>query len=435
LDDRGDQETEDETVQTVPRKDRRFAATAPPRAGPLPVNERAKLSFRFVVLTGVVSLFADMAYEGARGEVGAFLGHLGASGAVVGLVAGLGEFAGYAIRSLSGAIADRTGFYWIDAWAGYAINVLCVPALAFAGSWPAAAGLVVGERLGRGIRKPVMSAVIAEAGREIGGGKAFGIHEALDQAGATVGPLIVALTIARGGGFRLGFGVLIVPALLALVALVPTTAAGMKLKPRDAQTQAPALRDTAAFRRYAIGGALVAAGYVDFALIAFRFGRDHVVSLAAISLWFAVAMATAAVTAPLLGKLFDRYGSAVIAVALVATAAATPLAFLGYGAFAQAGAALWGIGTAVQDALLLALVASVIRKGRGAATFGLFDLIFGIAWFAGSAIAGVLLDRSIAGLVVFSVVMQLFAIPFFTGSRRAAANGQRRSFYDSAKCN
>ncbi|HZV78673.1 MAG TPA: MFS transporter [Candidatus Binatus sp.] len=368
---------------------------------------------RFVGLIGFVNLFADLTYEGGRGIVGAFLQHLGASGAIVGLVAGGGELAGYAIRSASGIIADRTGKYWIDAWTGYAINMLCVPALALAGSWPVAAGLVIGERLGRGIRKPVVSAGLARAGEAIGQGRAFALNEALDQIGATVGPLIVAYAIARTGSFSVGFGILIVPALITLALLVPASLAGRRIMPENPQASGPALRDRAAFTRYAIGGALVAAGYVDFALIAFRFQRDHIVSTAAISLWFAAAMAVGAIAAPLLGWIFDRRGASVMAGALVVTSAATALAFLGHGALAELGAALWGVGNAVQDSLLLTLVATVITSRRGATTFGLYDIIFGVAWFIGSAIAGVLLDRSLSALVDFSVVLQLISIPFF----------------------
>ncbi|HVR45346.1 MAG TPA: MFS transporter [Candidatus Binatia bacterium] len=366
---------------------------------------------RFVAIMGVVNLFADMTYEGARGVAGAFLGHLGASGAAIGAIAGGGELAGYAIRLVSGAIADRTGRYWLEAWVGYAINVLCVPALALAGSWPAAAGLMIGERVGRGIRKPAMSAVLSEAGHTAGTGRVFGLNQALDQIGATAGPLLVAFAIARAG-YSLGFGILIVPALLTLAFLLAATVAGRAVAP-PAEPDGATVADPRAFRRYAIGGALIAAGYVDFALIAFRFARDHVASVPAISLWFAVAMAVGAITAPILGRLFDRSGKIVVAPAILLTSAATPLAFLGTGAIAQAGAALWGVGTAVQDALLLALISGVIARGRRATAFGLYDLVFGVAWFAGSAIAGILLDQSILALVIFSMLAQLAAIPFF----------------------
>jgi len=381
----------------------------------MPASPQAKRALRFVLVMGVVNLFADMTYEGSRGVNGAFLGHLGASGAAIGVVAGGGELAGYAIRWFSGRIADRTGRYWLEAWVGYAINLLCVPALALAGSWPAAAGLIVGERVGRGIRKPVISAVISEAGREIGGGHAFGINQALDQIGATAGPLIVAYAIVRGG-YTAGFGILLVPALLTLACLVFAHLAGAGLVPRPRlahEEEEPMLRDERAFRRYAIGGALVAAGYADFALIAFRFARDHVAGVAAISVWFAVAMAVGAVAAPVLGRAYDRVGKPAVGVALALGAAATPMAFLGTGAIAKAGAALWGLGTAVQDALLLALVATVLSQRKRASGFGLYGLIVGVAWFAGSAVSGVLLDRSIVGLVLFSTLLQLAAIPFF----------------------
>ncbi|HZV77010.1 MAG TPA: MFS transporter [Candidatus Babeliales bacterium] len=380
-----------------------------------------KRALRFVVTIGIVNLFADLTYEGGRGVAGAFLGHLGANGAIVGVVAGGGEFAGYAIRSIAGAIADRTGLYWLDVWIGYAINVLCVPALAFAGSWPLAAGLLVGERLGRGIRKPVTAAMLSQAGLVLGSGRAFGLNEALDQTGATAGPLLVAFAILRGG-YPAGFGVLIVPALLTLAALAVanfsyrTSSVTLSNASAASEVEGPAGPDAQnrrAFRRYAVGGALIAAGYVDFALIAFRFARDGVAGAATISLWFAVAMAVGAIAAPLLGRLFDRFGKPVVGIALALGSAATPLAFLGHGATAQAGAALWGVGIAVQDALLLALISGVLAQRRRATAFGTYDLIFGLAWFAGSAICGLLVDRSSAGLVFFSVLLQLGAIPLF----------------------
>jgi MFS family permease len=264
----------------------------------------------------------------------------------------------------------------------------------------------------------VIAAVLSEAGHEIGRGRVFGLNEALDQIGATVGPLIVAFAIARSG-FRSGFGILIVPALLTLGFLLAATAAGRGIVPSAIDQEEPAVHDWPAFRRYAIGGALVAAGYVDFALIAFRFARDHVAGAAAISLWFAVAMAVGALAAPILGRLFDRAGKIVIAPAIAITAAATPLAFLGTGAIAEAGIALWGVGTAVQDALLLALLSGVIARRRRATTFGLYDLIVGGAWFAGSVASGILLDHSILALVLVSTLLQLLAIPFFAAGSRA----------------
>src|SRR5437667_7064295 len=131
---------------------------------------RNRSAFSFVLIIGIVNLFADLTYEGARGIIGPFLGSLGASAAIVGFVAGFGELVGYGLRSVSGYFADKTHKYWAVAFAGYAINMLAVPALALAGSWPLAAALVVAERTGRAIRRPAVERMLSHAGKSIGQG-------------------------------------------------------------------------------------------------------------------------------------------------------------------------------------------------------------------------------------------------------------------------
>src|SRR5580700_8556980 len=136
-----------------------------------------------------------MTYEGARGIVGPFLGSLGASATVVGFTAGFGELIGYGLRSVFGYLADKTHKYWPFIFTGYAINLLAVPALALAGNWPLAAALMIAERTGKANRRPPAHAMLSHAGSQIGTGWAFGLHEALDQTGATIGPLIAALIL------------------------------------------------------------------------------------------------------------------------------------------------------------------------------------------------------------------------------------------------
>src|SRR5262245_9626652 len=162
------------------------------------------LAWRFVALFGVVSLLADLTYEGARSITGPFLATFGASGATVGFVAGAGELVGYALRLVSGVVADRTRRYWPITFAGYAINLLAVPLLALAGRWEVAAALMVCERLGKAIRSPAKDALLSHATKVIGHGKGFGLHEALDQIGAVSGPLLLAVGLARGGTYHQG---------------------------------------------------------------------------------------------------------------------------------------------------------------------------------------------------------------------------------------
>ena len=171
-------------------------------------------ALRFVVLLGVANLFADLTYEGGRSVTGPFLAELGATAAIISIVSGASEFAGYALRAVSGYKADRTGKRWTFVAVGYAINMLAVPALAVAGSWPAAAGLMTAERTGRAIRRPIVQGMLSQFKNEVGAGRAFGINESLDALGATVGPLVMAAVVTWRGSYRAGFATLLGSALL-----------------------------------------------------------------------------------------------------------------------------------------------------------------------------------------------------------------------------
>jgi MFS family permease len=377
-----------------------------------PRREQARAALRFVLLLGIVSLFADMTYEAARSAVGPFLGLLGASAVVVSSVSGVGELLGYALRLPSGLLADRTHRYWTVTIVGYAVNLLCVPLLAFAGNWQVAALLVIVERAGRALRKPSGDAMLSHAASVIGRGWAFGLREALDQTGAVVGPLLVAWALARHAGYSFAFGMLIVPASLALLALV--IAQRLYPAPHTLEVKRPSLPETAgtsrAFRMYVAAGAFLAAGTVDFPLIAFHFAKDAVVSAPSVPLLYAVAMAAAAIAAPIVGRVYDRLGLIVVAAASLLPAAAAPLAFLGSASAAAVGVALWGVGMGVQDATVRAAVADMTPPERRAGAYGLFDATFGVAWFLGSALMGLLYTRAPMALVEFSVVTQVVAV-------------------------
>src|SRR5436309_10856147 len=232
---------------------------------------KSKSALQFVVIIGIANFFADFTYEGARAIVGPFLGSLGASAAIVGFVAGFGELMGYGLRSVSGYFADKSHRHWTFAFVGYAINMLAVPALALATHWPLASSLVVSERIGRGIRKPTVEAMLSYAGKSIGAGWVFGLNEALDQAGATIGPLLIALVLYVNGNFRTGFGVLLIPALLCLAILV----AARLLHPRPHELEKgigqafTTTNLTQGYWIYLAGGGLVVCGFGFCALIGF----------------------------------------------------------------------------------------------------------------------------------------------------------------------
>ena len=377
-------------------------------------------ALRFVLIIGIVNLFADLTYEGARSITGPFLGILGASAAAVGTVAGFGELVGYALRSVTGYVADKTHRYWVVVFIGYAINMLAVPALALAGSWPMAAALMIAERTGRAIRRPSVETMLSYTGRKMGIGWVFGLNEAMDQGGATVGPLVVAVVLYLKGGYREGFAVLLVSALLCLGTL--TVARLWYPRPQELETKAAtplvARGFPSAYWLYVAAGALIAVGFADFSLIAFHFQKVGSVPTLAIPILYSVAMATGALTALVFGRLFDRHGISMVLLAFFLSSFFAPLVFLGGFSLALLGMVLWGIGIGAQDSLLKAVLTAVAPVERRSTAFGVFDTGFGIAWFLGSASMGFLYDVSIPALIAFSVVFQLAALPVFLIARK-----------------
>lgn len=387
--------------------------------------DRKKLALNFVLTMGVVSLFGDMTYEGGRAIAGQFLLTLGASATAVGFIAGFGELAGYGLRSIFGYLADKTHKYWAFIIVGYAINLLAVPALALAGNWPVAAALMIAERTGRAIRRPSVHAMLAHAGSQIGTGWAFGLHEALDQTGATIGPLITALVLYLHGGYREAFAGLLICALLSLTTLV--VARITYPRPHELEERKPVTLQTRGFSKsfwlYAVAGMCIAAGFADFSLIAFHFQKTDVVPQSLIPVFYSAAMLTGAITPLIFGKLLDRIGLPIVLFAFLLGALFAPCVFLGGFSLALAGMILCGLGMGAQDSLLKAVLTGVIPADKRSTAFGVFDTAFGVAWFAGSAAMGLLYDKSIPALVIFSVALQLAALPFFVLAKRSRGNG------------
>lgn len=360
---------------------------------------------RLILLLGWVSLLADLCYEGMRSAIGGYLQLLGASATAVGVVAGIGEAIGYGLRYASGALADRTHRYWALAIAGYATNIVAVPLLALAGSWPMVAGLVALERLGKAIRSPAKSTITSFAARDVGAGKAFAITEAMDQIGGMLGPLAVAAILFWQGPSRDGYGwafaLLAIPALLAVAVALRARAEfpdPSALEREPAPEQAPGLR--ARYWIYLAGVSLIAIGLADWPLLAFHLQRDGVVTAPWIPVVYAGAMAADGVAALIAGALFDRArGRGALVVALFALigaaygplvlATAAPTAVFG-------GIALWAIARAATESINKAMIATLVAKSARGRAYGLYYVVWGLAWLIGSVLLGALYDRSAA---------------------------------------
>ncbi len=371
---------------------------------------------RFVVAFGVVSMLADMVYEGARAITGPYLATFGASAVLVGLVTGLGEAVALVLRLPSGKLADRTGRLWPLSIAGYAITIIAVPLLAVSQAFWQAAALVVAERFGKAVRTPARDSMLASASVDFGRGTVFAIHEFLDQTGALIGPLIVAGMIALSG-YRAGFAVLAVPGILALLVLgwlrrsVPRPQAYEPAAERpgsdEASAKPPLPRQ---FWFYLAFTCLSMVGFSTFAVLAFHMHVARVLPDEMIPVTYAAAMAAAGLAALVSGRLYDRFGLRSLAVATPLAIAVPVLAFSSDATAVWIGAVIWGATAGVHELTMRAAVADLVPRSRRGEGYGIFAAGYGLAWLAGSAIIGFLYPVSTAWLVAFVAVTQIAAL-------------------------
>jgi MFS family permease len=365
-----------------------------------------------VVAFGVVSLLADIVYEGARGIIGPYLLTLGASAAVVGLVSGVGEFVGYALRTVTGILADRTRGYWPLTFIGYGLTVAAVPLLGWVGRADVALVLVVAERLGKAIRSPARDTLLADAAEPLGRGWGFGIHEALDQTGAVAGPLLLAAVLALSqDDYRLAFTILAVPGVLAMIALV----LAKRMMPPHEEHVARADSDGSTeggtdgrARTYLWFVFLSALGFAPFPLIAFHVSSQTVVTDPQIPLMFALAMAVDAGAALISGRYYDRRGLRVLIFMPMMTCL-TVFAFSGTGWVVWVAMAVWGAVMGIQESTLRAAVGDLSTSSRRATAYGVFNTAYGIALLFAGLLLGLLYERSITAMVLIILTTQVGA--------------------------
>lgn len=376
-------------------------------------------AIKFILCMGLVSLFADMTYEGAHGSIGPLMSDLGASVTAVAIIAGLGEMVAAGLRYFTGRIADRTRAYWTLAIAGYVLNLLTIPMLAFVTTWQQAALLITLERTGKAIRGPARDLLLSEATGKVGHGFGFGVHAVMDQTGAFAGPLLMAVITARSGRITTAFAWLAVPAALALLSILLARA----VRPVRVEPPAPKVLPPlpAVFWPYIAAAGLLACGFVDFPVLAAHFEKNQIFQPATIPLLYSAAMATTGLTAFVFGKLFDRYGITVLAAGIFISLLALPFGFFGGVTGAVIAVLCWGTGLGVQDATLRAGIAQVVSMNKRGTAFGTFNGVYGVAWFLGSAIMGVLYGFSIVAVVAFGIAAQLVAAAMFFRLRRPLA--------------
>lgn len=381
-------------------------------------HQHKSAALQLVLLLGLVSALGDITYESARSVSGPYLAMLGAGASMIGLVSGLGEFAGYALRLLSGYAADRTRAYWLGTFIGYGLLV-SIPLLALANRWEVAALLLILERVGKAVRSPSRDAILSHATKQVGRGWGFALHEALDQIGAVIGPLILTAVFLLKGDYRNGFTVLWIPVALTLLVLIIAwrRAPAPELLERSTDPELGRKGNDGklgrSFWAYAAFTFLSVAGFAGFPLIAYHLVAQNVVPQAQIPILYAVAMGVDAGAALLVGKAYDRTGLISLAIIPMLTVTMPLLAFSNGYALAVGGIILWGITIAVHETTLRAAIADLTASAHRGLAYGLFNTLYGAAWFAGNAIIGWLYGLSPALILVYIAAIEALALALF----------------------
>lgn len=393
-------------------------ATTSPRASVTP----ALSPWRFIMTFGVVSLLMDFVYEGARSITGPLLASLGASGVLVGVVTGAGEAAALGLRLVSGPLADRTHRFWALTIAGYALTAITVPLLGLTAALWVACALVIAERVGKAIRSPAKDTLLSHATHSTGRGRGFAVHEALDQIGAFIGPLVVAGVLAlTSTDYAPALGVLAVPGVAALVLLaymrarVPDpvayeSATVVAATHSGGQEIPSSFRLPRAFWIYGGFTAATMVGFATFGVLSFHMVEQHLMPTAAVPVVYAAAMAADAVAALATGWLYDRVGARALVSLPLLSVLVPILAFTNSAWLAVLGALVWGAGVGVQESTLRATVADLVPTGRRATAYGIFAGVMGAATLGGGALTGALYDYSIPALVATVAAIQAVAI-------------------------
>ncbi len=374
-----------------------------------------KTAYAAILAMGIVSMLGDMAYESGKGIAPDYLRFLGASAFLVGAVSGLGEFIGYSARLVSGSLSDKTRAYWFFIFLGYGL-IVAIPLIGFTANIEIVIVLLLLERLGRALRAPARDTVISVISKNVGHGKAFGLHEAIDQIGAIIGPLILGgVMFYTANNYPTAFRILLIPFVLMLVAIIYTyRKIGKTVEVEVNNTKEERKSIGRGFWVYCIAVFLNTLGLIPVALILFSgssilqpLGQQWIVPLL-----YVVVQAVDVPMALISGFLFDKLGLKLLAFPFLT--AIFPAFFVSYGG-------LWGVVAAcitfgfvlgMQESIYRAAIVGMVPLSRRGTAYGVFNTVLGLGTLASGVIFGFLIDQGYSAIVFvsFALLLQMCAI-------------------------
>ncbi len=395
-------------------------------APPVPAAARPTLH-PDVLKLGLVSFLTDLSSEMIFSVFAIFFTTIaGASSALLGLIEGLADASASSLNYLAGWLSDRSGKRRAFALAGYGFSTLAKTILLVSSSIAGLALFRVVERLGKGFRGPPRDAWLASVAAQSTRGYSFGVHKALDKAGAVLGPLVAYALLSWLGesaaAYRTLFWVAFVPAVASIVVLALIEDRPAARHRRDGLGQNWRSLSPG-FKRFLVPAAIFALGYYSLGFLLLRahqvgFGVKDIVLL------YALFNTTCVIAAPLAGRLGDRIGRSRVIV----------LGYALYGAinvgvvFAESpGAiaalfAIYGFFYAIDEAQSKAFIAD-LEPERRATAVGIYNFVTGALYLPASLLAGALWTVAPERAFELAALLSLLAIAAFGALRPAAAAG------------
>lgn len=391
-----------------------------------------------VIMFGIISCFGDVIYEGARSANGQYFNLLAVNAATVGIIYGIGEFLGYALRLIFGKLSDDTGKHWIFIFLGYG-SLIVVPLMGITKSIPILFTLFLIERIGKALRSPAKDTILSQiAENKVGTGFIFGLQEALDQIGAFIGPLIFSCVFLLRQqedieSYQMGYRILIFAFILVMISVF---IAYKKISKYDLAKEETITREsdrlTSIFWKYCLFTFFTTLGFVAYSIIGYHLKEKNIVSDASITALYSGAMIVDAIIAIIIGKLYDtlknktnnKQKGLLLLVFIPIFSIFIPILTLSENVvFIVIGFIIYGVILGGHETIMKSAIADLtIFKKRGTA-YGIFNSIYGLAFFVGSSLIGILYDKfSVNIIILFTLITEIISIFLFINMKNRIAN-------------
>jgi len=345
--------------------------------------------------------------------------------ALVGFITGLAEFLGYFIRIISGYLSDKTKSPWIFTILGYGM-LISIPLLSLTGIWQIVSIFIICERIGKAIRSPAKDTILSQATKRIGTGLGFAIHEAMDQIGAFLGPLLFSLLLIVGKNenslsqYQFGFKILWIPFIILMISVIfaylrfPNPEIFETQKQQDNQDKL-----TKQFWLYSIFSFITTLGFTSFVILGYYFKEKNLIKEESIPFFYSIAMIVDAIVALIVGKIYDnlksglkneKAGLYLLIIIPLFTLILPFFVFTKNYILIITGIIMWRIVMGTHETIMKSVIADITHLKKRGTGYGIFNSFYGLSMFLGSFILGLLYKININFIIFFIIIIELLSL-------------------------